>query len=159
MRTLALLTAALTGAAWCGPARADEGGYVDPTTDLVWSRTLSELTGGVVSRAYAENYAAGYAIWDVNEFGVPTLYDDWRLPTVAELQWAMKSGAFDHVARRKADGTIINSGLYHTSESKGKNYYYVELVLTPDRMAVDVAASGRLVVTSKTATYAVMVRP
>jgi hypothetical protein len=51
MRKIMALTVVLLGADLSGPAHADEGGYVDPATDLVWSKTLMELGQGSCSGA------------------------------------------------------------------------------------------------------------
>jgi hypothetical protein len=158
MRKIMALTVVLLGADLSGPAHADEGGYVDPATDLVWSKTLMELGQGSCSRGYSLKFAANYSIQDVDEFGVPRVYSDWRLPTVAELQGAILSGALINVIMRNADGTI-RDGYFQTSEGNGKKCKFVVVRKTADRMAVDVAASGAVYVGGDMAVQAVMVRP
>ncbi len=66
-----------------GPARAEDGGMKDPSTGMVWSSPISGWYRWKDASRLAHNYA-------VVEDGVT--YDDWRVPTVAEMIAACEDG-------------------------------------------------------------------
>ena len=164
MRTKNILAAVLAVTVWAAPSQADEGGYIDPN-GLVWSQTLYDIDGTVTDWKWAQTYAANYSIWDMDEFGEPTLYDDWRIPTVKELQRAVSDGTLNNVLARNPDGTFANmlpgSNHFPSSEAKGNTAYYVTVIVNDSNTQVigggEVATWG--VKSGKRLGNAIMVRP
>lgn len=83
---------------------SDQGYWTDPKTGLTWSRCLLSTSWeyGRCSQNYPEQYSWADAVLKVNDltlFG----YDDWRLPTVQELNTVF-------YGRRNQDGTACGTG-------------------------------------------------
>jgi hypothetical protein len=120
---LALVTAVVPAS-----ARAEEGGYKDPATRLVWSPSILSLGDTLSTWDWADTYyAPNYAVWDVNASGVLTYYDDWRLPTVKELQKAIADGTIEAVNRSQAYTYTTSTYLFWSSDSKGTKAYAVSV--------------------------------
>lgn len=144
------------------PARADQGGYVDPGTGLVWSPSQSKLNG---YRQYtwdqAQSSAASYQIWDYDAAGSLRLYDDWRMPTVSELQSAIYDGTLELLWPKNSIGGPLYKGevfVWSSEAPKGKKYAWVVRVVVDD--AGHIVAGGEAVLFHRTASTDVFfVRP
>ncbi|MBI2299069.1 MAG: hypothetical protein HYU66_09045, partial [Armatimonadetes bacterium] len=79
-KSLAGLFLVLAASLWGTAALADGGGDRDPSTQLVWSQSTVRMTNSYWDWRGCTALAAAYS---VTENGV--VYDDWRLPTRAEL--------------------------------------------------------------------------
>jgi len=113
--------------------RAEEGGYKDTATGKVWLESIRGFPGGGVDDfLYCRSFAAAFNIWDVNTSGVPTLYDDWRLPTVKEMQDAIANGTLQHVNQNaNYKYSNVNFG-FHTSDVKGSKNWVVWVQFGPN---------------------------
>jgi hypothetical protein len=99
MRTLLALTLAST--LWTtSTARADEFEFPDPATGKVWSPTILQIAGTISGYDYAVTYAANFA---------STNYNDWRLPTMAELRAAAANGTLQQINMSSTGYRFINT--------------------------------------------------
>lgn len=94
--------------------RADLGGWLDTSTNLVWGYSSMGISNTPVTSPQAETFAANYATTlrnsgYVNEADVAGQYV-WRLPNLGEYQDAFAKGLFWE------DGT---TGLYDQSPAAG----------------------------------------
>ncbi len=123
--------------AFVGSAQAQtyqEGGYKDLQTGLVWSQSQFIETGSSwLTWDLATSRAAAYSVEGLDANGVSTLYEDWRLPTVTEVQQAIRNGVFDVINATFTDpvtGQVHyaygTSGIW-TSVARGTKAYVVIL--------------------------------
>lgn len=112
---------------------AAEGGVKD-SSGLVWSQSQKLETGSWWDWTFATTNAANYSIVDVDAIGTPTIYDDWRLPTVHEMQAAILDGTLAKVMPilRKTDikGVVHEYPVYFntwiwTAETRGNKAWAV----------------------------------
>ena len=129
MRRTFTSCAAIILALSCSQVFAQEGGFKDPNTGKVWSYHRYDSGG---TWQYATNYAAGFGVWDLNSQGVLTYYDDWRLPTVTELQAAIANGTIEWVNQNSNIVIRNRPGLFWTSTLTGKKPWYVWIWFGPN---------------------------
>lgn len=117
-----------------GPARADwtwaEGGLLDLSTGLAWSQSQAGETGSWWTWNGAATRAAGYVVNEFDDAGnVVATYDDWRVPTVKELQTAIANGTIEWLIPRNEFGGPIYGGKVWlwSSESRGTKGWAVSL--------------------------------
>lgn len=159
MRTSLTIAAVLTLLAWAVPVGAEEGGYVDPATGLVWSPSMREVTDSWWTWDGSQALAASTGVWDVDAFGVPTFYDDWRVPTVKELQKAVADGTIQALLPRNPDGSLMYHGTVYlwSSESRGNKGWAVSVVIDKNG---NVTGGGKAIVAMKDSALDVfLVRP
>lgn len=108
------LVAACFGSVAASPAHAawtwEQGGLLDGSTGLVWSQSHRAETGSWWSWNGAKTRAANYVV---------ATYDDWRVPTVKELQTAIANGTMK-LAKPSAGGLW-------SSEARGNKAWWVSL--------------------------------
>ena len=112
-------------------ARAELGGYVQPSTGVVWSQSHKGETGSWATWPYAKARAADYQVVDSDAAGNSTLYSDWRLPTIAELQAAIADGTIEQLIPRNSLGRPRYHGKVYTwsSESRSKKFAWAVTLL------------------------------
>lgn len=84
------------------PASAEtaqlDGGTKDLATGLVWSPSYYAISRSLWTWGPAQQQAAAYVAYERDEWGnVTAAYDDWRVPTVAELQMAIRNGTLGQI--------------------------------------------------------------
>lgn len=121
MRRLLTSCAAIILALSCSQVFADEGGYKDPSTGKVWVRSPHSAADW----QSATMFAANLGVWDLNSQGVMTYYDDWRLPTVSELQTAIANGTIQWINQNNGDYMRTGRFSYWTSTRRGSSAYMV----------------------------------
>jgi hypothetical protein len=94
--------------ACCTPARAEEAGTKD-STGLVWSQSQRVEADSWFSWEAARVRAREYTAWDIDAEGEPTLYRDWRLPTIEELRGAIEDGTMNLLVPRTPLGPYYYS--------------------------------------------------
>lgn len=126
VKSLAVATLAMLA---CSAAMALDGGYKNTNTGLVWSDSLRALANGTSADwPYATNYAANYAVWDVNDNGVLTYYSDWRLPTQAELQAALTDGTVQYINQNSPSYRFLSTDRYFwTSTTRGNKAWLIHI--------------------------------
>lgn len=133
--------------------RAEEGGVKD-TTGLVWSKSQKLETGSWWSWAPATTNAANYSIVDVDATGALKTYDDWRLPTVYEIQAAIQDGTLAKVMPTGTSGPYYTNTWIWTSETRGNKAWMVQAVRdSSDPWPLNVASSGASQLWLKTAAF------
>jgi hypothetical protein len=136
-RLLALFAAAcLAAAPAAAPAQTyafADGGLKDLNTGLIWDGSIATIAHTAANWTYANTYAANYTV----TIGGVT-YDDWRLPTLAEMQQAtanpdLMTELFDRWnPEGSLDGAVYteSANLYFTSTvAKGSDYYAVPITI------------------------------
>lgn len=139
MRRLLTSCAAIILVLSCSQAFAEEGGYKDPNTGKVWVRSPHSASDWIS----AVMFAANLGVWDLNSQGVMTYYDDWRLPTVAELQTAIANGTIQWINQNNGDYMRTGRFSYWTSTTQGKNKAYMVWVQFNSLGEVVVSQSGQ----------------
>ena len=118
------LVAACFGSVAASPAHAawtwEKGGLLDGSTGLVWSQSQVAETGSLWTWNGAKTRAANYVVSERDTAGnVVATYDDWRVPTVKELQTAIANGTMK-LAKPSAGGLW-------SSEARGNKAWWVSL--------------------------------
>ncbi len=149
--------------------RAAEGGVKD-SSGLVWSQSQKLETGSWWDWTFATTNAANYSIVDVDAIGTSTIYDDWRLPTVHEIQAAILDGTLAKVmpigyyTEKHYIGSelvihVHATPLYYTTwiwtaETRGNKAWMVQVVRdSSDPWPLNVASSGASQLWLKTAAF------
>ena len=118
------LVAACFGSVAASPAHAawtwEQGGLLDGSTGLVWSQSQAKETGSWWTWDGAKTRAANYAV---------ATYDDWRVPTVKQLQTAIANGTIALLIPKNAQGGPLYKGKVYlwSSESRGNKGWAVSL--------------------------------
>lgn len=118
------LVAACFGSLAASPAHAawtwEKGGLLDGSTGLVWSQSQAKETGSWWTWDTSKTRAANYAV---------ATYDDWRVPTVKQLQTAISNGTIALLIPKNAQGGPLYYGKVYlwSSESRGNRGWAVSL--------------------------------
>jgi hypothetical protein len=138
-RSPSLMAVALVLSVVARDVSAEDGGTKD-STGLVWSQSQALETGSWWTWTGATTRAASYAVWDLNANGNPVLYDDWRLPTIAEIRTAIQDGTMNLLVPRTPEGPYYFEGTIWALETKGNKAYVVQVLR--DRFTWDVIGGG-----------------
>jgi hypothetical protein len=133
MALMALMALALV-VAGPAPALGDGGGTTD-STGLVWSMSQKLETG---SWWYWDSANANAANYWVVEDGVT--YDDWRLPTVQELQGAILDGTMNLIVPRTPQGPYYYDILIWSADTRGAKAWTV--LVQRDETTLNVTGGG-----------------
>lgn len=135
------------------PAHAEtirqEGGTKDLLTGLVWSDSYSTISGSIWTWGPAQQQAAAYAVYERDASGtVVAVYDDWRVPTVAELQMAIRDGTLGQVWNpgRFVPGSRV--WVWSSEARGGRAAWAVEVYLDSSGQVI-ASKSGKAVVLDK----------
>ena len=112
------LVAACFGSVAASPAHAawtwEQGGLLDGSTGLVWSQSQIKETGSLWTWNGAKTRAADYVV---------ATYDDWRVPTVKQLQTAIANGTIDLLLPKDALGDPLHYGEVWLWSSEGRGIW------------------------------------
>ena len=103
--------------------RADEYEFLDPSTGKTWSPSIGHIIGGSGNYPYMSQYAADF---------VSTNYNDWRIPTLAEMQEAIANGTIQRINQTNIFGMYISyangsGALVWTSTRRGNKNWAVDI--------------------------------